>query len=271
MAGSKDLGTLLGDSIAFCKTHMTAIVVGAVVFGLIAQGTMVWMGTRMMQWQNTVTVQQMEDVRMRLENAGSDMAPEEVEAMAEQMVRSGMMGGLLRFVLPTVGISMLIVIAIGLLAKSYYLVVAVRGFSDPAAAFQSAAGSIVRLIGLWIWMFLRSFAWIPVIGIVTAIVIGPRLILAPIYLLEQGKGITESTRMSYAATSGWWGKIFGHLLVVGLCAVILSAIVTTVLSMVVGMTIGGFANAIIQQLVGAFIVVYAILLGRTLMQAGPRA
>jgi hypothetical protein len=163
-------------------------------------------------------------------------------------------------------VSVLVAILIGLLSKSYYLVVAVKGSTDPMAAMQMTLQWIVPLLGLWVWLFLRTFVWIPVIGVILAIVLGPRFVLAPLYVLDRSMGVTESARESYAKTKGYWGKIFGNAFVVALAVMICTGIVSKILSSILGMTLGGFAGAMLMSLASGFMVVFTIALARTVME-----
>lgn len=281
MAATKSLGTLVTDAVEFCKQHLAVLLIGAAVFGAAQMAIGYWfVGSQMPYWQ-----QSMESWKQTMEGGGSEMrdlvqkvqsgegTPEDMQRMqqlsgaAGMTSTSGMMTGG-RFwmsIMPSLGIMFFLSLLVGLVAKSYYLMVAVKGVNDVGAAVNMTIASITQLVGLWLWMALRSFIWIPIIGPFIAIFIGPRLILSPLYMLEQGKGITESVRMSYGATEGFWGKIVGNAIVVGLCGGILTAIVSGILKGILGYQIGDLVGMIISQILAAFGIVFMILLARTVM------
>ncbi len=277
----KTLGTLLNDSIAFTKKHLTALVIGAVVFGVVTNGaTWFLMGAtapgaiqNMGAWQTQMETlgNRMEALQKKATSGMLDAAGEkEMQDLAEKMMRetsqgANMIKGTLFALIPGLGMSFLVALLIGLFAKSYFLMVAVKGFSDAGSAAKATLGSIVPLIGLWIWLLLRSFIWIPFLGFIIAIIVGPRLFLSPLYLLEQGKGITESARLSYKATQGQWGKIVGNALLVGIVTMVCASIVSRIAIFILGMMLGGFVAAVIGQFAAAFMTVFGIQLARTVM------
>lgn len=134
------------------------------------------------------------------------------EGITEEEAGMMMTKHLLKNMAPVMGSFAILLIIVTMLAKAYYLVVATDETLDIGVAVKRTFGFIFPLIGLSIWMFLRSFAWIPIIGIVTAIVIGPRLAFAPLIYLREGGGVIGATRASYARTAGHWGRIVGYML-----------------------------------------------------------
>lgn len=283
MASTKSLGTLINDTIKFTQTHLVVLVVGAVVFGFLSQGVSWWFvgGAGMMGGQNFATWEQkmgdigdqMKALQDKAMQGGGNLDPEsqkQMEELAKQMGEqsmqgAGMMGSMLATMLPAIGLALLISLAITAVAKSYFLVVAVKGMSDPATALQATLTSILPLVGLWIWLAIRTFIWIPFIGIILAIILGPRFILAPLYVLDSHKGSMESARMSYAKTRGWWGKIFGNAFVFGIVVMICAGIVAKIVGTVLGSMLGGFLAAMVMQFAAAMLVVFSMQLARTVM------
>ena len=282
MASTKSLGTLINDTIKFTQTHLVVLVVGAVVFGFLTQGVTWWFigssgfmgGQTAVMWQ-----QQMNDATEKMkalqdkamQGGGMDAeSQKQMEDLAKQITEqsmqgAGMMGSMLKSILPALGISLLLGLLVMAVAKSYFLIVAVKGMNDPATALQATLTSLLPLIGLWIWLAIRTFIWIPFVGIIVAIILGPRFLLAPLYLLEQHKGSMESARMSYAKTRGWWGKIFGNAFVFGLVVMICAAVVSKIVGSILGFMIGGFVAAMLTQFAGALLVVFSMQLARTVM------
>lgn len=280
MNNTKSLGTLFNDSVAFTKKHMTVMAVGAVVFGVLMQvigwgvvgSAIPFVGKDVETWgqQMEEMGERMEELQERVMN-GDTSAQAEMETLGREMAARSMqgmgkMGGVFRQMLPALGLAMLVTMLLGLIAKSYFLVVAVKGMMDPAKAFSATISSIVPLVGLWIWLILRSFIWIPFLGIIIAIIVGPRLTLSPLYLLEQKKGVMDSASMSYKKSAGYWGKIVGNMLGVGIPIMICAAIVGKIASSIFGYAIGGVIAGSITQFAGAFMVVFSIQLARTVME-----
>ncbi len=282
MASMKPLGTLINDAIKFTQTHLVVLVVGAVVFGFLTQGVGWWMagsagmgmGKDLGAWQNQMESvgKQMEALQQKAANGGLDEASQkQMEELGKQMAEqsmqgASMMGGVFLSMLPAIGLALLLTIVISLFAKSYFLVVAVKGMSDPATALQATVMWLLPLVGLWIWLALRTFIWIPFIGLIIAIILGPRFILAPLYLLEHNKGAMESARMSYAKTKGYWGKIFGNALLFGIVTMVCAGILSKIFVGVLGLMAGGFLAAVISEFAGAMLVVFSMQLARTVME-----
>lgn len=283
----KLLGTLLTDAVDFCKRHFTALLVGAVVFGALQQGVTIWVfgSAKMPQWQQTFSTWQQkiegttgemqaltekvqrgeatEDDRMQLEKMQEQIGDESLQGIR-------MMGGFMRAMAPLFGIAFLLSALIGLIGKSYFLVVVVRNLRDVNAAASATGAAILPLIGMWLWIAIRSFVWIPFLGVILAIILAPRFLLTPLYLLEGKKGVLQSATLSYRATKGYWGKIVGNMIVAVVCSGILAAIVSGIVLLIAGGLIGGILSGIIGELMTAFVLVFGVLLARTVKE-GARA
>ncbi|MEQ1849023.1 MAG: hypothetical protein ABL890_00320 [Candidatus Peribacteraceae bacterium] len=283
----KPLGTLLSDSFSFFQKHFMVLLVGAVVFGLLNG----WVGsymdiqgkkfaTNMMQdmgagnMMNENNIQKMQDLTMKAMQGDADAAME-LEKMGESMeAMAGEMEQKMRNMkMPTaetiggfagmLGKGMLLSMLISTLAAAYFLSVTVLNATSVGGAVSLAGAHIVKVFLLSIWIMIRTFVWIPFVGIVTGIILGPRFITAPINLLEGKKGVMESASMSYTQTTGQWGKIFGNMIAVA----IVLWIAVMIVAMVLGMfgTIGTWVTAILVQLGSAFMMVFGIHLARTVM------
>ncbi len=224
--------TLLSQSAEFLQKHLTVIIVGAVVFGALQYGVIyAFIGPHMGR----------------------------IESMTRMMQENSFDTDMMSNIFAGFGISIFISLLIGLFSSVFFSIVAVKGPTDVGAAFRETLKGFFPLAGLWIWMFLRSFAWVPLIGIVFAIVLGPRFILAPIVLLEQGKGVMESASMSYGGTKGKWG------------AIILNALVGAVLVLVIlwiALKVTAFlpvVPSIIHYIGTAFLTIYGIQLARAVI------
>ncbi len=280
---TKPLSTLLGDTWAFVQSHMVTIVVGAVIFGL-AQGAVqsqlqMKAATKVSQFMG-MDMQKFQDLSQRMAQGDQDAA-KELEAMGQERMENlggtpeareaAMMGmGMeaLGGFLPSFGIGMLILMIVHMLSASYYSVVAVRGVKDVGAVFQQAFPLILPLVGLWIWTALRSFIWIPIIGFIFAIILGPRFIAGPVLLIRDNKGIMDSASESYKRTNGFWGKIFGNMFVVAIATAIIGMIIGKILYPFGGL--GMWVHMIVQQFFVAFMMVFAVELSKTVLES-PKA
>jgi len=217
----KTLGPLLRDSMNFCKRRWMVLLLGAMVFGFLTQGVSVWLlGSQAIEWEKEMAPlseqansPQMQELITKVQSGkGTQADIQQLAAMSAATVSS----------LPAAdahalcahaarsGLGLLLTTLIGLLAKCYFVMVAVKDIGDVGEALSVTSRTILPLFGMFLWVIVRSFIWIPFIGILIAIILGPRFILSPLYLLQQKKGVIESVSQSYKATQGYWGKIMGN-------------------------------------------------------------
>jgi len=196
---------------------------------------------------------------------------ESMEGMTEEeqeaFVQNQMLGGMAKM-LPGIVMSVVVMIAIGLVTSAYFSILVIKEMDDPMAILSKTPGLILPLFGLGLWIMLRTFIWIPIIGIIPAIILGPRFIASSVYLVRDGKGVFESARLSYDATAGYWGKIVGNMIVMGIAMIIVSLVAGIATSML------GFASAlvalwagqVVQQLLSAFAMFFGVRLALTVMK-----
>jgi hypothetical protein len=236
----KPFSSLLSESWTFVQKHILVLAVGAIIFGLLS-GILNWNFGMHSQKMMGVDPQRMQELSDRARN-GDGSAQEEMmktifgegampttDEEAAAMIRNRMSMGFFS-ALPVIGLSVLISIVISVLAGTYFMIVAIHSLDDVGSAFSKTASVVVKVLGLWIWCALRSFIWVPFIGIFLAIYFGPRLALAPIYLLEKSKGITESARLSMKTTDGYWWKIFSNSFLMGLILFVVSIVASGILN-----------------------------------------
>ena len=102
------------------------------------------------------------------------------------------------------------------------------------------------------------------IGLITLIILGPRFVLSPVLLVQEGKGVFDSAKISYKKTSGYWGKIFGNMFVAALIAIVVSVVLNMALILVpFSMVLG----AIVMQAITAFMVVFVTKLSLGILQS----
>lgn len=282
-AGPTPLGQLLSESFAYYKAHFAALAVGAVVFGVVSGAVGVYTAGKVQHSVTTMMggmgmdMQKMEELSARME-AGDDTAAQEIQdliangagAMNPEAVRMQAMSGVTSM-LPFVGLAGLVSLLISFLAHAYFALVAVEG-KDVNGTLSRAGAVVLPLAGVSLWAFIRSFAWIPFLGWIVAIVIAPRFVASPLIFLTEGKGITGSVSSSYARTKGYWGKIVGNAIVAGL----IMFVITIVVDMVAGIALASVMPAmivskqIVSQFMMAFMCVFMVRLSHTILQ-NPRA
>lgn len=302
-AGPARLGLLLSEAVAYYKAHWQSLLVGAVVFGLIMGVTQATIGAKTAltvgQGMNNMGMdtQRMEDLSARIE-AGDEAAVAELEVLMresfgdlsdDQAMAAGM--GMMGDLAPALGLGMLVSILLGILAHAYYSLVAVEG-KDIAGTLSRLPKVFLPLAGVSIWCFLRSFAWLifvgpllalipggivlsvplTILGIVLAIIFGPRFVAAPLIFLAEGKGVVGSVNESHRRTRGYWGKIVGNGLVAALCTMVVSMIIGMIIALVFSkMSMAGIVvHQVVGQLIMAFMTVFMIRLSHTILQ-NPRA
>lgn len=192
-----------------------------------------------------------------------DLDSPESEAAVEAMVKQSF-----KAMLPSFGLYAILSLIITVIAHASYLTFAIQKLKDPWVILQKGLKNSPSLFGVWVWAFLRSFAWIPIIGIIPAIIFGPRMALAPVLLLEKNKGVTDSVSVSMNATQGYWGKIFGNAFLLGV-AMFLTAIVASIIIGIVLMAVAPLkvlAGHFVGQVIAAFCAIFFVHLSHTILE-----
>ncbi|MFH0769916.1 MAG: hypothetical protein V1926_00905 [Candidatus Peregrinibacteria bacterium] len=258
----KTLGTLMSDAFAISGKFFMPILVGAIVFGILFGGariaTQQWVGAKTQDVMDQIGIDQnrLQAIQERARSGDPEAAQElaaEMANLANQFqggeavaLASGILGTGMRGAIAGVFLAWLLMST----ALAYFLLVPGKG-SDAGALWQETGRSILPMLGLNLWLFLRLFLWIPFIGFIVAIVLGPRFALAPVILLTEKKGVFDSARMSYQRTKGQWGKIFGNGLVVGIVCVVLGMVVALFTGPLGGI-VGGIVYSIISMILMAY-------------------
>lgn len=286
-AGPAPLGVLLSETFAYCKAHWQSLALGIAVFGvvmgIVSASVAAKAGDTVLRGmdQMGIDADRMDALSDRIE-AGDETAMAELEQMLagefdglneEQMARKmmGPIGGVIAEMAPVIGVSMLVSWFLSLLALAYYSLVAVEG-KDVGGTMARLQKAFLPLFGVNLWAMLRSFIWIPILGLIPAIILGPRFVAAPLIHLVEGKGVTASVSDSYRRTRGYWGKIVGNAIVAMLIMVVVSAVVNIVLSLLLASVPMAtlVANQVISQVTMAFMTVFSVRLAHTIVQH-PRA
>lgn len=165
--------------------------------------------------------------------------------------------------------SSLAMIVVHILGSMYYFVLFARGGKGIAKTMSAIPPVFLPLLGVYVWSFLRSFAWVPVIGLVIGIVLGPRFVLAPWIELHEHAGVRASVTESMRRTKGLWGTIVLHLLV----AALLGFFAANILRSAAAATFGPWSLPAVlvwtaaTQMAGAYVTAVVVELSRRMAKA----
>lgn len=267
------LGTLFSRSFAFFREQFVPILIGAVVAGVIMFGTQTLLGRDLSrQAQNMmggagINQAQMQELQRRLE-AGDPAAAQELQQALQNALVAGKVGGVIGGTARLIVVSLLVAMVLSVLYQGFILLLLLERRSLQET-LPRLGQFFLPLLGLSLWLVVRSFVWIPIIGIVFAIVLGPRFALAPLILVKEKKGVFESTRESYLRTNGYWGKIFGNVLVVAIVVGIVGIVINMVLSTVLR-GVAPYLAPIVNMLMTGFISVFVSLLSLSILAVPDR-
>lgn len=275
------LGSLLSSSWKFFRSRVAAIACAAVAVSIVMLlfrevfVANIVMPNRLREMGFDVgRIQELQQQAA----AGDDGAADELKRVIAAQLK-GMSPQMIGSLFSQIGPVFLIAIVVHFIVSAavgvycMLLVLEDRAIGETA---QRTMRYVFPMIGLWIWLFLRTFAWIPIIGIIPAIILGPRFFLSGIFLVKEQKGVFESARLSYQQTKCYWGKIFGNMIVVTL--ILFASLI------VVGMLAGMFTpsearqslvsitiSTFVAQLATAFIVIFATKLGLSILEDTKKA
>lgn len=285
--GVAPLGQLLSETLSYCTAQWRSLAVGVAVFGvaigLVSASFAVHAGNvvRHGMGRMGIDTDRMQQLTDRMEQGDETAMAEleqmlkgEFEGMTDEQAAGKVMGpmaGMVAAAAPAMGVGMLVSWILSLLAYAYYAIVAVEG--------KDVNGTLVRVKSVFfplflvnLWTMLRTFIWIPIFGLIPAIILGPRFVAAPLIHLAEGKGVTASVGDSYRRTRGYWGKIAGNMIVAALATMVAALVINMLLSLVLPRM--SSAEIVAQQLVSqaamACMTVFAVRLSHGILQH-PRA
>lgn len=88
-----------------------------------------------------------------------------------------------------------------------FLIVLSRPATSRMSVVHALPMMLVRYVGLFLWISVRSFAWIPFIGPIICLWYAPRFLRAP-GMLVSGTGILQAVQLSLMKTRGaWWAML----------------------------------------------------------------
>lgn len=124
----------------------------------------------------------------------------------------------MRLVAPTIALQMIFNIAVMFVAAVFFLLLFAEGSKSAYETARRFPGKIFPMGGLILWMLVRSFVWIPLVGPIIAFFMLPRLALAPVFLVSGEVGIHQSLQLSMKRTSGRWFAVFLRLVLIAIAA-----------------------------------------------------
>lgn len=278
-SGPTPLGQLLSKSFTFLQSYWKPVLTGAVIFGTLGAlvtGTLA--GTAAVSLGGVVNemgmdANKLQELSLRMQN-GDESAMTEMEAILDKNVgmmgddaKGMMVGKMLAIFAPLIGMAGLLFIIIAIFANAYFLLLAISPTQDAMSVLKKTPALFFPLLGTWIWVLLRSFIWIPFLGVIIAIIIGPRFALAPVLLVKEKKGVLKSVSTSYEVTRGYWGKIVGNMIVAGLCVAVAGIVAGMVIGIVSFMVpvVGLWLHAILKEVFSAFMIAFGVMLSLTIM------
>ena len=169
--------------------------------------------------------------------------------------------------------------------RSYFLLLAHTSKTSLAILLHRSAQEMFRLLALTLWIFLRSFLWLPfvlpfiaffyprlilllILAWIPALLLLPRFALASVILVGHREGITESARISFDHTKGYWGKILGNLFLVRLLLLValwLLGMFSTAVGMLGLPLLPALLRSIATQASVAFVCIFLTELTQTVM------
>lgn len=260
---TESFGTLIGRSWQYFKSHLTPIALGAVILALLAVSSQVFLERHVTQSAENQfgSIAELEELAGRIEQGDE-------EAFAEMMMQLGLEGaevtedslenlksGFFAKMIPAFVLFTLVSALLSIIANAYYLALVADGGQSIGPAFARVPRLILPLLCVWVLILLLSFLWIPFLGILLAIIIGPRLALAPVILVQEKAKIIESIKLSYHRTRGYWCKVVGNMLVVVLLLMVVSVIMGVLLSLL--STASPYLVTVLMQFVGYLTLAYA--------------
>ncbi|MDD4627986.1 MAG: hypothetical protein PHE68_01165 [Candidatus Peribacteraceae bacterium] len=275
----KTFSNLFSESWVTFKKFIRPILIGAVVFGTV-------MGVAQMSLERNTTLeinktlgvfgldaQRMQELQRRVALGDEQAVQEFTDAMKNVQEKKDQLGEevfarmMVQSTLSTfAGMTWFapLMLVISIFSFLFFLLLAVTGVQDPVVLIKQTAVRFFPFLGLSLWVMVRSFIWIPLIGIIIAIIVGPRLALAPVIMLTEKKGVFESASLSYTRSQGYWGKIIGNSFLAGLLVAIVLIVAGIILS-IGGPTIGTLLKSIFNMMGVAFNVIFIFKLSQAVM------
>lgn len=191
------------------------------------------------------------------------------------------------------GLLSLLAMVATLVSYVFYLFIATKKKMETGALFGEALKRTVSFIGLSIWIMIRTFTWIAIVGIFAAgiggatqnyplllvglvltiigmictIIMGPRFALAPALWAMENTGVYASANRSYDATRGYWAKIFGNVILISIIFAVVIGILGAILSplALISATLLSVVIGFVSQCYQAFFSIFLVQLTQTIL------
>lgn len=265
------------------KTAAIVAVVFAVLMQLAQLVAITAIDEHTLDVMHGMSEERMEELVERMENGDQEAMNELMQHMgtmnpdgsedelSEDAVRASIFNSVAKM-LPALGLYSILALIIAAISQAVYLVLAIEKPKDLQVLFTRGLKIAPTLFGVWVWVFLRSFIWIPIIGIIPAIILGPRFALSPYLLVKENKSITATVRKSHAATNGYWGKIVGNSILMGLIFLGVSIVVGIPLALLklIMTPLHLLGTLVLGQILTVFMMFFMVQLAETILK-NPRA
>ena len=265
-------GTVFSNSWKFFVAHFCAFGMSALVFGVVlfSMQKLIEMKVSTHVDQRFGSIEQLAALGERIENGDQQALQElvlqmgiiqEGEPLTEEAVQTAALA-MMQKVLPLVGIFFLGLMLLLLASSTTFFVIAAD------KDIRSVPGLLLPMLGVWIWTFLHSFAWVPVFGVLIALYRGPRLLMSNVLLVQERTSIVQSVRQSLLRTRGHWCKIIGNGIAMSVLMVfvILGLSIAAALFALVSPVAAAILASVLQMLVTAFGTVFVVQLSNTIQQ-----
>lgn len=177
-------------------------------------------------------------------------------------------------IVPWLTLLSVIMAIVTFVASAYFmeLVLADIGTSEFTVVKKTVSGTFT-LVFLSLWMGIRSFGWVPVIGPLLSILYLPRFVAAPLLCLRDRRGLVDSVATSMRLTQGLWFWVSWKLTfiaAVGFALVLLPFAASSFAPPFLHWVIGPI-NAFAMQIMTAVTVAYVIELSKILAPPQPES
>jgi hypothetical protein len=278
--------TLLIASWAHLRRFIVPIAAGAVLFGLLA-GTASFLLERQIalaqreEWLSLGQDQnEFENLMRRIETGDEEafskflrnqqLFLDRLDQMSEgeqHMLAAEQTWRTFRAVLPILGWLLIMQLIVAIVSGSYFILQAVEKQATIGALVQRLQTTLGPLAGLSVWLFARSFVWVPLVGPFLALYFGPRLLLAPVILLREKTGISRSAQLSVDRTANLWIPILGRVLAMAVLVILAVAVLAGIPGAinVIPVPLMTVLSFVIMQLGVAFGAIYTVTLATAMM------
>ena len=280
-------GKLFSNSIKHTKKYIKPILTGVIVFGLITAGAQIYMAQEVQTGMNNILEEmgtstvEMEEIVERV-GAGDEGAMEElVKKMAEagaalegmeEMEKTAYMETqakqIMLSIMPEVGMLALVLAVVYFLGSLYYFVQAVDKEKSVGKIVKRAISLILPIIGVTIiFAVISLIGVIPILGAIILLIIMPRLSLACYLIAKEKKGVFESIKLSWKRSKGYWCKIVGNFLLLGIILAVIAWGITIVSPtvMAVSAVLYTVVYVLVTQLLSAFSFIFYANLAETVL------